>query len=66
MDSIEKYYYCRLLRDEPNNNNDGSWFGNNGVMNRGRARGNNNNNNNNTNRGFIPIMIKYKFYFINI
>ena len=55
VDSIEKYYYSRLPRDEPNNNNDGSGFGNSGVMNRGRAGGNNNNNNNNTNRGFTPF-----------
>ena len=40
VDSLEKYYYSRLPRDEPNNNNDnngGTGFGNSGVMNRGRA-----------------------------
>ena len=50
VDLVEKYYYSRLPRDEPNNenNNNGQFgFGNSGVMNRG-----NNNNNNNTNRGF--------------
>ena len=52
VDLVEKYYYSRLPRDEPNNNNENNnngqfGFGNNGVMNRG-----NNNNNNNTNRGF--------------
>ena len=54
VDSLEKYYYSRLPRDEPNNNNDnngGTGFGNSGVMNRGRAGGNNNN----TNRGFTPF-----------
>jgi len=52
VDLVEKYYYSRLPRDEPNNNNENNnngqfGFGNSGVMNRG-----NNNNNNNTNRGF--------------
>ena len=53
VDSLEKYYYSRLPRDEPNNNNNngGTGFGNSGVMNRGRAGGNNNN----TNRGFTPF-----------
>lgn len=51
VDLVEKYYYSRLPRDEPNNNNENNnngqfGFGNSGVMNRG------NNNNNNTNRGF--------------
>jgi Derlin-2/3 len=54
VDSLEKYYYSRLPRDEPNNNNNnnngGTGFGNSGVMNRGRAGGNNN-----TNRGFTPF-----------
>ena len=52
VDFLEKYYYSRLPRNEPNNNNDGFGFGNSGVMNRGRAGGNNNNN---TNRGFTPF-----------
>jgi Derlin-2/3 len=57
VDLVEKYYYARLPRDEPNNNdgnnnNNGGGefgFGNSGVMNRGARAGGNNNN---TNRGF--------------
>ena len=57
VDLLEKYYYSRLFRDEPNNNNNNGnngefGFGNSGVMNRGRAGGNNNNN---TNRGFTAF-----------
>ena len=59
VDLLEKYYYSRLPRDEPNNaggnnnNNAGGFgFGNSGVMNRGSREGGNNNN---TNRGFTAF-----------